>query len=353
MLAFAGAADVYAEEAQRFEIRAIRLEGNTLLSPDELDSLLKPFVGPDKDFGTLQEALDTLQDAYRAKGYSLAAPWLPEQTVGNSGEILIRVLEPRLAAVRVNGLSRYTEAEILRALPALRIGESPQVDSLSRNLRLANENPGRRIAVQFASPSAETDIEANVRVTEASPWKISVGADRTGDKATGEYRMHTSLQYANLFDRDHTASIQYTTSPGHADKVKTWVGAYRVPFYALGDSLDVFAAWSDIDSSDAVTQVSDVQLTGKGSIFGLRYTKNLPQLGLWTQKLVGGIDYRRYKNDIRLGPTPYKSDYAALPLSLTWGVSRSDERLTLDASAGIIRNLPWVGLSGQSDYDQG
>ena len=215
-----------------------------------------------------------------------------------------------------------------------------------------------RFNARFAALSADEFI-ARVLVDALRVKHLIIGddfcfgADRTGDKATGEYRMHTSLQYANLFDRDHTASIQYTTSPGHADKVKTWVGAYRVPFYALGDSLDVFAAWSDIDSSDAVTQVSDVQLTGKGSIFGLRYTKNLPQLGLWTQKLVGGIDYRRYKNDIRLGPTPYKSDYAALPLSLTWGVSRSDERLTLDASAGIIRNLPWVGLSGQSDYDQG
>lgn len=340
-----------AEDAARFDIRSIRLEGNTLLSPDEVQEILKPYIGPNKDFGSLQEALEAVQAAYRRQGYTLVTPWLPEQTV-ERGEIVVRVLEPRLGAIRTEGLSRYSEEAILRTLPALKTGESPRVDEISQNLRLANENTGRRIAVRFAAPEKQGELEAQVRVTEASPWKMTLGADRTGDRATGEYRMSTTIQHNNLFDRDHSALLQYITSPGHYAKVHTWVGAYRIPFYALGGSLDLFAAHSDIDSSNAVTQVAGAQLTGKGAIAGVRYTHNLPKLGLWSQKLIAGIDWRRYQNDVRLGGGAWDNDYVAMPLSLTWGVSRSDDLFSFDASAGIVHNLPWGGKNGQSDYDR-
>ena len=49
----------------RFDIRQLFLEGNTILPPRDVAAILKKYTGPQKDFGTLQEALDELEAAYR------------------------------------------------------------------------------------------------------------------------------------------------------------------------------------------------------------------------------------------------------------------------------------------------
>ncbi len=63
----------------RFEIKNYQVEGNTLIAADELKSILSPFTGKEKDFGTVQEALDALEKAYRNRGFSMVMVTLPEQ----------------------------------------------------------------------------------------------------------------------------------------------------------------------------------------------------------------------------------------------------------------------------------
>ena len=63
----------------RFDLQQIQLEGNTLLPPDEVAAIVKKYTGPQKDFGTLQEAIDELEGAYRKHGYTMVTLLLPEQ----------------------------------------------------------------------------------------------------------------------------------------------------------------------------------------------------------------------------------------------------------------------------------
>ena len=197
-------------ESPRFEIRQIQLQGNTLLTPAEVDLILSPFIGPDKHFDTMQEVLEALQQAYRQRGQTFVTPYLPEQEL-DRGTVLIRVIEPKVKDVQVSGQKQYSEASIRRALPALETGTSPDVSAISANLRLANENPGRKLNVHFANLHDENALEARVQVNEAKPWRAIVSTDNTGSKATGDWRLSAALQHNNLFDRDHSAFLQYTT----------------------------------------------------------------------------------------------------------------------------------------------
>jgi hemolysin activation/secretion protein len=89
------AADEKQDAVPRFTIKQYTVEGNTLLDAAKMETLLLPFTGPDRDFGTVQEAVDALENAYRSLGYSTVAVTLPEQEL-ESGTVRIKVLENRI-----------------------------------------------------------------------------------------------------------------------------------------------------------------------------------------------------------------------------------------------------------------
>ena len=68
LLIFTSLTAIAAEEmpevtVPRFEVRSYKVEGNTLIPIGDLDSILLPFTGKERDFGTVQEALDALEQA--------------------------------------------------------------------------------------------------------------------------------------------------------------------------------------------------------------------------------------------------------------------------------------------------
>ena len=128
----------------RFDIKGYQVEGNTLISADDLESILSPFTGKDRDFGSVQEALDALEQAYRDRGFSMVMVTLPEQEL-ESGVVRLKVNENRLGKINIEGNRYFDQANILRSLPALRQGETPDLNAVSRSLKLANENPAKKI----------------------------------------------------------------------------------------------------------------------------------------------------------------------------------------------------------------
>nr|MBW4056457.1 ShlB/FhaC/HecB family hemolysin secretion/activation protein [Pseudomonadota bacterium] len=346
------AVDGRAEETivPRFDLQQIKLEGNTVLPPDEIARILKKYVGPQKDFGTLQEAIDELEAAYRKRGYTMVTVLLPEQEL-ERGVVTLNVLEPTVKGVIVDGNQYYSRENILRALPTLKAGVPPRVTAISENLRAANENPGRKLTLQFKSDENETDLTAQVKVVDQKPWRVSLGGDNTGSASTGEYRTSLTFQHSNLFNLDHVIALQYITSPDHFEKVQTFSGSYRLPMYKWGDTLDLFGAYSDVNSGTTQVSGTNIAISGKGIISGVRYNMTLPRAGEYEQKLIGGVDYRLYDNTADVLGTDVARDVLAHPLSLSYGGAWTTEAVTLDGSVGLLYNIPWGGLGQKDDFE--
>src|SRR6266508_2555744 len=100
----------------RFEIRGFLVEGNTLLSQSQLDRILTPFSGKDRDFGDIQRALEALQDAYAGRGYTAVRVSVPEQDI-RAGQVRMRVVEARIRRVRVQGNRFFDEKNLRAGLP--------------------------------------------------------------------------------------------------------------------------------------------------------------------------------------------------------------------------------------------
>ncbi|CAH2032637.1 ShlB/FhaC/HecB family hemolysin secretion/activation protein [Trichlorobacter ammonificans] len=343
------AAPLWAEETvvPRFDINRIQLEGNTVLPAPEVAAILKKYTGPQKDFGTLQEAMDELESAYRGRGYTLVTVILPEQEL-ERGTVVMNVIEPVVSEILVEGNRHYSRDNILNALPTLKVGVPPRVAAISENLRAANENPGRKLTLQFRAEEKETELKAQVQVQDQKPWKVALSGDNTGSTQSGYYRTGLTLQHANLWDRDHVATLQYTTSPDHVEKVKIISGAYRIPLYGLGDTIDLFGGYSDVDNG----KIADVISGGKGIVSGVRYNLMLPRIGAYEQKLILGFDYRFYDNTLKLGATDFNllaPDHVVHPFSIAYGGSWSSDIFAFEGSLGVVHNEPWGG-QGTRDY---
>ncbi len=343
---------VWAEEAviPRFEIKAYSVEGNTILPSEELISILKDYTGPEKDFGTIQEAIEALESAYRKHGYSMVSVILPEQEL-ERGTLIIRVLESNVKDITVEGNKHYNRDNILRALPGLRTGAPPKISDISENLHVANENPGRKLALQFKSGEKDTDLTAQIMVADKKPWQFTLSGDNTGSSSTGEYRTGLAFQHYNLFNRDHVIALQYITSPDHFEKVQIGSASYRLPLYRLGDSIDLFGAYMDVDSGTTQISGTDIKISGKGIVSGIRYNMTLPRSGGYEQKLVGGMDYRLYDNSALALNEELAKDILAHPLNLTYGGVFTSELATLDSSIGLLYNIPWGHNGEKQDFE--
>lgn len=341
------------DAVQRFTIKRFVLEGNSILTARQAEEILAPYTGSQRDFGHIQKAIETLEKGYRRQGYGMVTVILPEQELAQ-GDVRLRVIEPQVKGIKILGNSYRTEDNIRAILPSLKIGASPQVDLISKNLRIINENPAKKLTLEFKAQSRPEEIEAVLLVKDQKAWKVALTGDNTGNEQSGYYRMGLMLQHANLWNRDHVAVLQYSTSPDHADKVSIVSGSYRIPLYSLGDTIDLFGAYSDVDNGNSQISGTNLAISGKGIVSGLRYNWNLPRAGEYEHKLSLGMDYRLYDNTVTVSDTgnDISPDVVAHPFSITYGANWSNELLSADGSLGVLHNQPWGGQGQQADFQQ-
>jgi hemolysin activation/secretion protein len=356
---------VFAQEqtvVPRFAVNQFVVTGDTILGSARIAALVQPFTGPDRDFGDVQQAIETLEAAYRSKGYNSVTVILPEQTM-TGGNVLIKVIESKIKNISVEGNLYFSTANIEAGFPTLEKGKSPLVHKVSRNLRVVNENPAKKATLQLQNGANEDELNAVLKINDEKPWKVGLTFDNTGNKATGDYRLGFLGQHFNLFNRDHVGTIQFATSPDKADKVASYSASYRIPIYRFGDSMDIFAGYSDVDSGtmqinlgDTTTSfLSNITSSGKGTVSGIRYNYNLSRFGAYEHKLVGGVDYRRYdqKLAMQFGDTTSVGDTTITvhPLSLTYNGVLGFERGDVGFYFGVVRNDRWSS-GEQADFDK-
>lgn len=339
-------------QQETFQINQYAVSGNRLLSQEEIASRVAPYVGPNKNFADIQKALETIERMYVEQGYAGIQVLLPEQEL-TQGVVRMEIRESTISQITVKGNQSFDEANVLAALPSLKIGATPNARRMSENVQLANENPARKLDVVLGVGREPGTLNARVDVKDEKPWQAYLMADNTGNERTGHDRVGVTLQHANLFNRDHVASVSYTTSLARPERTSIYSLSYRLPIYAWGDSIDLIAGYSDVDAGTSSTVAGPLAFAGKGSVFGLRYNYILPRQGHFSQRMVFGIDQRAYDNNCSISGLTCgagSADLTLRPASLgyvgQWERPGQTSRLSLTASA----NLPGGANGGQADF---
>jgi hemolysin activation/secretion protein len=121
--------------------------------------------------------------------------------------------------------------------------------------------------------------------------------------------------------------------------VKVFGAGYRVPIYKLSGVVDVLAGYSSVNSG----VVQDVfNVSGKGSVAGLRYTQMLGRIGDYDHRVALGLDYRAYKNNVTSVDTTQQlvPDITVRPVSYTYIGRLSQVGRDLSFNVSYARNIP-------------
>lgn len=316
----------------RFEIARFEVRGNTLLPISVVEKIVSPFTGKQRDFGHVHMALEALQAAHHERGFRVIEVALPEQE-WNHGVVVLQVLEARVAKVHVKGNRNFSGANIRRSVPGLVRGQPPNSADISASLKWANENLAKKITLQLQPGSADGEVDAVLVMSGEKPSKIATTLDDSGNSSIGDTRLTVQYQHANVADLDHVLSLQYSTTLEKLQQIAAYGVGYHIPLVALGDSIDLFASYSNADFN---LDGSSLSVAGKGTVLGSRYNYHLRRVGGYASSLSYGIDRKTHRNTLQSAQSGVVTVHRlGLAYSGTWTQTDAEVSFGLSAIGNI------------------
>lgn len=277
----------------KFPIWELQVEGNTLLDDKLVERLVYPFLGPDRTIQDVEAAQQALEAFYRDSGYPTVVVDIPEQDV-SQGVVRLKVLQGTVSRVRITGSRYFSLGRIRSGVSALAEGDVVFLPELQQQLKEINRaSPDRSITPVFRAGQTPGTVEVELRVKDELPLHGNVELNNRYSRDTSKLRAIASLRYANLWQREHSASLMYQTAPEEPDEVKVWAGTYVLP---LGNG-SVMAAYL-VDSESDVATAGSLSVIGTGTIVGARFVKTLPEYDGLYHSVTFGLDYKDFTDDV-------------------------------------------------------
>jgi hemolysin activation/secretion protein len=311
-----------AQAEPRFDILEYRVEGNSVLSRGQIERAVYPHLGPRRTIADVERARGSLEKTYRDAGYATVLVDIPEQKV-SGGSVSLRVTEGRLSKVHVKGSRYYSLNRIRSQLPALEPGTVPHMPVLQEQLAVVNRaSADRQLTPVFRAGDTPGTVEVDLRVRDELPLHASLELNNRYTQDTEKLRLLASLRYDNLWQREHSAVLQYQTAPQDIDQVKVLSANYVFRANAARDVLAFYGVRSD----SRVATVGDITVLGAGNVLGARWIRGLKGGTSLQSSLVFGIDAKDFTEDVRFGTDSFQTPIRYYPFTLGYNGSRPDAR---------------------------
>ena len=233
------AANFSAKPAPTFEVRAYRIEGNTVLPPKDF-AVLTNYMGKTENVAHVREGLGKIQLRYRELGFSTISVALPRQKITN-GVVTVKIVEGKLSGITVEGNRYFSSNNIARALPSLATNILINAKWFQPELDQANANRDRQIYPVIGPGPDPGTTELTLKVKDRLPLHGRMEINDKSSPGTPPLRVDTAAQYGNLWQHENQIGIDYNFSPealkaseDHAEPyesplVTSYSGFYRLP----------------------------------------------------------------------------------------------------------------------------
>lgn len=336
-----GALPVAAEEKipeapkPAFAILEYRIEGNSVLPAPVVERAVYPHLGEGRTIGDVERARKSLEAAYHKAGYSTVFVDIPEQDVVN-GVVRLRVTEGRVGRLRVTGSRYYSLGRIRAQLPALAPGAVPYLPNVQQQMGVVNRAAAdRQVTPVFRAGRTPGTVDVELKVRDEPPLHASLEANNRYSANTTHTRASAQLRYDNLWQREHSLSLQYQTAPENTDEVRVASATYLF----RGDGSDHLTALYAVHSRSNVAVVGDISVIGTGDIVGVRRIVPLPPGGRLFHSLSLGADIKDFDESILQGADDVQTPIRYVPLSLSYNGGLAGEKVANQFSAALNFSL--------------
>lgn len=333
--ASAGAAEPLA--ADTFDILEYTVEGNTRLPQIDIERAVYPFLGEGKTIKDAEAAREALEKAYRDRGYLTVLVDIPPQAV-NQGAVVLKVTEATVEKLRITGSRYYSLGAIREGVPSLAEGEVPNFNDVQRELSQLNRSPGRNVAPVMRPAQTPGQVEVELQVKDEFPLHATLEANNHYSMNTSHTRIAGQLRYDNLWQLQHSISLQFQEAPERPSDSQVASVSYVMP--GGGDRSYVFYA---VRSNSNVASLGSLNVIGNGEIYGLRLVQTLPPAEGLTHTLSLGVDYKHFKENVVQQSGAVQTPITYLPFSIQYSAvlpQLSGSSTAFDTGVGfIVRGL--------------
>jgi hemolysin activation/secretion protein len=334
-----------AAEKPHFDILEYRVLGDTTLPDPEIERAVYAALGPGKTIDDVEQARQSLEEAYHAAGYGTVFVDIPEQHT-DDGVVRLRVTEGRVARVNVSGARYYSNGEIRSEVPALRTGEVPNLPAVQSQLSALNSrSPDRRVTPVLKAGATPGTLDVDLKVEDKLPLHGSLELNNRYTADTSPLRLTAAVSYDNLFQKQHSASLIYQTAPENTDELVAIVGSYSFRVPSWDDSLLTLYAF---DSNTDVATLGTLAVLGNGSVVGLRLARPAIERGGMFHSFAFAVEYKDFLENIRVS----EDESLATPIDyLNWTAMYSGLRRG-EGTTTAFNIGPALGIRGLSNESQ-
>ncbi len=194
-------------------------------------------------------------------------------------------------------------------------------------------------------------VDAIIDVQDRRPWQLFTLLNNIGTRDTGRTRVTFGAQHSNLFDRDHSLVVSYTTSPENQKDVMQAGASYDLPLYFARSKLSAFFSESDV----SVGEVSGFDISGAGRFWGVSLTRLLKRRGSYSHEWRLGIQDRFFENDVNFiaagTRVPLGVNVRSYPVTVGYSGQYETSTWNIGFNVDYSRNLGFGDRNNDAIYE--
>ncbi len=288
-----------AQQNESFTIKGFIIDGTSVFTQEELQRQVKSFTGRGKSAADVEGARDALERFFHSQGYPAMLVNIPAQSSSNR-IFRLDVIENRIGNVLISGNNWFSTEKILRDIPSILPGKVLQLKDLQREINAANRNPDFKAIPEMQPGKAPGAIDISLKIQDQLPLHGSLELNNRYSHDTTELRLNAALRYDNLWQRNHSISLQYQIAPQNPSEAEIVSASYTLPMpWKHEDKLVFYGVVSNSNTNSALGYSN----LGKGNMIGSRLILPLRGSEGFFHSAVLGFDFKDFSQTTGLSGT--------------------------------------------------
>jgi hemolysin activation/secretion protein len=269
-----------------FKLAGVSLRGARAIAPADISAIYRPYIGRTVSQADLAAIAAGITELYRAAGFHLTRAIVPPQDIKN-GRITIQVIEGSVADVVLSGQGG-DQFGIRPLLDVIATERPSQRNTLERQLLLANDTPGVRVADTALEEIGTLTGRFRLIVT-VETWRIftAQGYDNLGTSAVGRSEAFLTTAFNSYFMPGDSLTFNGSTVPSEARELTFGRLTYDAPVGTDGARLGASALYSDVWPNDNRRQTHTHTTTETYAVKGTIVPLQTRTQALWLTAAMG------------------------------------------------------------------
>ncbi len=263
-----------------FELESIGHTPSEVLTEEEFQAAVAPWVGKKIDTNDISEILNAVNRLYRQKGYVVCIALVKPQRI-RDGHLVLTLVEGKTDEVTIEGNDTTLPGYIKNAFHFEK-GKTANYQQLLDDLVRFNRTNDVTLQVDMHPGSEAMTTSYTIQAKEPNRWGGTVFADSLGSKATGRARFGATITNRSLFGRRDALTVLGLASEGNKSGLLT----YALPINSKGTKLTVSGSYGDVKIVSGAAKYQDIK--GRSSMCSARlehpvYTSSETKTTLWVE----------------------------------------------------------------------